>query len=119
MKKYFGPVVLHPHEPNIIYTAASVAPPSGATNESSIYKSTDGGTSFKEVATEIRPLYIVGWNALVMDSLDAESLYFGAADGKLYSSLTAVKNGTSSTLSFPMREEFVRSHVRPRRRRAQ
>ena len=86
MKKYFGPVVLHPHEPNIIYTAASVAPPSGATNESSIYKSTDGGTSFKEVATEIRPLYIVGWNALVMDSLDAESLYFGAADGKLYSS---------------------------------
>src|SRR5215467_12615084 len=86
MKKYFGPVVLHPHEPNIIYTAASVAPPSGAKNESNIYKSTDGGTSFKEVATEIRPLYIVGWNALVMDPLDAESLYFGAADGKLYSS---------------------------------
>src|SRR5215510_15882364 len=36
--------------------------------------------------TEPRPLYIVGWNALVMDPLDAESLYFGAADGKLYSS---------------------------------
>ena len=86
MKKYFGPVVLHPREPNVIYTAASAAPPSGAKNESSIYKSTDGGTSFKEVATEIRPLYIVGWNALVMDPLDAESLYFGAADGKLYSS---------------------------------
>src|SRR5262249_25016828 len=35
MKKYFGPVVLHPHEPNIIYTAASAAPPSGSKNESS------------------------------------------------------------------------------------
>jgi photosystem II stability/assembly factor-like uncharacterized protein len=86
MKKYFGPVVLHPREPNVIYTAASAAPPSGAKNESSIYKSTDGGASFKEVATEIRPLYIVGWNALVMDPSDAESLYFGTADGKLYNS---------------------------------
>ena len=40
--------------------------------------------SFKEIATEIRPLYIAGWNALAMDPLEAESLYLGAADGKLY-----------------------------------
>jgi photosystem II stability/assembly factor-like uncharacterized protein len=86
MKKYFGSVVLHPREPNIIYTTASAAPPSGSKNESSVYKSTDGGTTFREIATEIRPLYIIGWNALVMDPLDAESLYFGAADGKLYKS---------------------------------
>ena len=84
MKKYFGAVVLHPHDPNIIYATASMAPPSGAKNESSIYKSTDGGTSFEEIATAIRPLYIVGWNALAMDPLAAESLYVGAADGKLY-----------------------------------
>jgi photosystem II stability/assembly factor-like uncharacterized protein len=86
MKKYFGSVVLHPHKPNVIYTTASAAPPSGAKNESSIYKSIDDGISFKEIATEIRPLYIIGWNALVMDPLNSESLYFGAADGKLYNS---------------------------------
>jgi photosystem II stability/assembly factor-like uncharacterized protein len=86
MKKYFGAVVLHPHDPNIVYATASMAPPSGAKNESSIYKSTDGGTSFTEIATAIRPLYIVGWNALAMDPLAAESLYVGAADGKLYNS---------------------------------
>jgi photosystem II stability/assembly factor-like uncharacterized protein len=86
MKKYFGAVVLHPHDPNIVYATASMAPPSGAKNESSIYKSTDGGTSFEEIATAIRPLYIVGWNALAMDPLAAESLYVGAADGKLYNS---------------------------------
>jgi hypothetical protein len=86
MKKYFGPIVLHPGAPDVIYTAASAAPPSGANNESSIYKSVDGGAAFKEVATEIRPLYIVGWNALVMDPLDPESLYCGAAGGKLYNS---------------------------------
>ena len=86
MKKYFGPVVLHPHDPKVIFTAASAAPPSGANNESSVYKSSDGGINFKEIATEIRPLYIVGWNGLVMDPLDAESLYFGAANGKLYNS---------------------------------
>lgn len=86
MKKYFGTVVLHPHQPNIVYTTASAGPPSIANNESSVYKSTDGGASFNEIATEIRPLYIIGWNALTMDPLDAESLYFGAADGKLYNS---------------------------------
>ena len=86
MKKYFGSVVLHPDDPKVIYATASAAPPSGAKNESSVYKSTDDGVSFKEIATEIRPLYIVGWNGLAMDPLDACSLYFGAADGKLYNS---------------------------------
>jgi photosystem II stability/assembly factor-like uncharacterized protein len=86
MKKYFGSIVLHPDDPKVIYATASAAPPSGAKNESSIYKSTDDGVSFKEIATEIRPLYIVGWNGLAMDPLDAGSLYFGAADGKLYNS---------------------------------
>ena len=86
MKKYFGSVVLHPDDPKVIYATASAAPPSGAKNESSVYKSTDDGVSFKEIATEIRPLYIVGWNGLAMDPLDAGSLYFGAADGKLYNS---------------------------------
>jgi photosystem II stability/assembly factor-like uncharacterized protein len=86
MKKYFGSVILHPHDPKIIFTAASSGPPSSAKNESSVYKSTDNGTSFKEIATEIHPLYIVGWNGLTMDPLDAESLYFGATDGKLYHS---------------------------------
>jgi len=86
MKKYFGSVLLHPHDAKIIFTAASVGPPSSAKNESSVYKSTDDGTSFKEICTEIRPLYIVGWNSLAMDPLDADSLYFGAADGKLYNS---------------------------------
>jgi photosystem II stability/assembly factor-like uncharacterized protein len=86
MKKYFGSVVLHPDDPKVIYATASAAPPSGAKNESSVYKSTDDGVSFKEIATEIRPLYIVGWNGLAMDPLDADSLYFGAADGKLYNS---------------------------------
>ena len=69
-----------------MFFSISAAPPSGSKNESSVYKSTDGGTTFREIATEIRPLYIIGWNALVMDPLDAESLYFGAADGKLYES---------------------------------
>ncbi len=86
MKKYFGSVLLHPHDAKIIFTAASAGPPSSAKNESSVYKSTDDGTSFREICTEIRPLYIVGWNSLAMDPLDADSLYFGAADGKLYNS---------------------------------
>lgn len=86
MKKYFGSVILHPYDPKVIFTAASSGPPSSAKNESSVYKSTDDGTSFKEIATEIHPLYIVGWNGLAMDPLDAESLYFGAAGGKLYHS---------------------------------
>jgi photosystem II stability/assembly factor-like uncharacterized protein len=101
MKKYFGAVVLHPHQPNVIYTAASMAPPSGAKNESSIYKSTDGGTSFEEIATAIRPLYVVGWNALVMDPLDAESLYFGAAGGKLYNSSDGGENWQKLAVELP------------------
>jgi len=86
MKKYFGPVVLHPEKPDIVYAAASAAPPSAARNESSIYQSMDGGMSFEEIATDIRPLYIVGWNALVIDPLETDSLYFGTGEGKLYAS---------------------------------
>jgi len=101
MKKYFGTIVLHPREPNVIYTTASAGPPSSAKNESSVYKSTDGGTSFNEIATEIRPLYIIGWNALAMDPLDAESLYFGAADGKLYNSSTGGESWQKLDVELP------------------
>jgi len=86
MKKYFGTVLLHPHDANVIYASASMGPPSAPKNASSIYKSTDNGTTFEEIATEIQPLYIVGWNGLTLDPLDSETLYFGAAEGKLYHS---------------------------------
>ena len=86
MKKYFGTVLLHPHDANVIYASASMGPPSAPKNASSIYKSTDNGTTFEEIATAIQPLYIVGWNGLTLDPLDSETLYFGAAEGKLYHS---------------------------------
>lgn len=86
MKKYFGSVLLHPTDPKVIYATASVGPPSVPKNASAIYKSTDDGTSFQELATGLQPLYIVGWNGLTMDPLDSETLYLGAADGKLYHS---------------------------------
>ena len=101
MKKYFGTVLLHPRDPNIIYATASMGPPSAPKNASSIYKSTDGGTSFTEIAAAIEPLYIVGWNALTMDPLDADSLYFGDANGKLHHSADGGASWKKLTVELP------------------
>ena len=52
-------------------------------------------------AAAIEPLYMVGWNALTMDPLDADSLYLGDASGKLHHSADGGASWQKLTVELP------------------
>lgn len=86
-KKYFGPIAIHPRKAEVVYTAASLGSPDVPNNQSSVYRSADGGNSFRDMTKNLfEPVHIVGWNGLVLDPLDPDLLYFGTANGRLYRS---------------------------------
>lgn len=69
--KHISQIIIHPNDPDIIYTAAQGSPYKG-TNERGVYKTTDGGVTWEKV------LYIdkmSGANDLAMDYNNPRVLY--------------------------------------------
>lgn len=69
--KHISQIIIHPNDPDIIYTAAQGSPYKG-TNERGVYKTTDGGVTWEKV------LYIdkmSGANDLAMDFNNPRVLY--------------------------------------------
>ena len=69
--KHISQIIIHPNDPDIIYTAAQGSPYKG-TNERGVYKTTDGGVTWEKV------LYVdkmSGANDLAMDYNNPRVLY--------------------------------------------
>ena len=119
MKKYFGSVLLHPHDPKVIFTACFRWAAEQRENESSIYKSTGRRREFqrdrhrrfaRSISSDGTVWRWTRWTP--------SSLYFGAADGKLITALTAVKAGAKLDVELPsegrIRTDCMRALI-PRR----
>ena len=69
--KHISQIIIHPNNPDIIYTAAQGSPYKG-TNERGIYKTTDGGESWEKVLFVDK---MSGANDLAMDYNNPRILY--------------------------------------------
>ncbi|MCH8215689.1 MAG: hypothetical protein IH892_02830 [Planctomycetes bacterium] len=75
---HIGKVVVHPKDPNIVYVAA-MGPKYAAGGQRGVYKTTDGGKTFRRVLFAGERVGVVD---LVLDPTDNDRLYAAAWDAR-------------------------------------
>jgi photosystem II stability/assembly factor-like uncharacterized protein len=105
-EEYSVPLVLHPKNPNIIFSALAKNPPShwrrrpsGA--EGCLIQSMDGGKSWEKLNGEIAMGSKSFVEALVFDPADADHLYAAQRNGDLFGSLDSGSSWFKLDISVP------------------